>query len=404
VLSPYSETTLRNPENPANTVAGLDYKYYEGSWSQLPNFDALTPVKVGSVSNFDLSVRNVDNSFGFKYTGFVNVPADGNYTFYTSSDDGSKLYIGTTQVVDNDGLHGTQERSGTIGLKAGKHAITVTFFEATVGEVLTVSYSSASLAKQIIPASALSHTSTGFSGTYKITARHSNKALDVTNSGTQDGANVQQWTANGTPAQQWIVTATSDGYYKLVNKASNKALEVSNNATTDGGNVQQWSYVGSNSQQWKIEATSDGFHRLINRHSGKVLDVSGNSTADGANVHQWTYFGGNNQQWKLEQISTATSRVASAQAEQAAAMGNTLRVYPNPVTSGRLTLQLNSREKGNATVTLTGAQGQVTVREQLSVEAGENTIRLSTHGSASGLYLLTVTQGSRRIVKKIHVQ
>jgi hypothetical protein len=240
-----------------------------------------------------------------------------------------------------------------------------------------------------------------FSGTYKITARHSNKALDVTNSGTQDGANVQQWTANGTPAQQWIVTATSDGYYKLVNKASNKALEVSNNATTDGGNVQQWSYVGSNSQQWKIEATSDGFHRLINRHSGKVLDVSGNSTADGANVHQWTYFGGNNQQWKLEQISTATSRVAAVQAD---AVGNVLRVYPNPVTAGRLTLQLNAREKGKATITLTGAQGQVTVREQLSVEAGENTIRLSTHGSASGLYLLTVTQGSRRIVKKIHVQ
>ncbi len=142
-----------------------------------------------------------------------------------------------------------------------------------------------------------------FSGTYKITARHSGKALDVANSSTADGGNVQQWTANGTPAQQWIVTATTDGHYKLENKGSNKALEVSNNSLADGGNVQQWTYVGSNSQQWKIEATTDGFHRLINRNSGKALDVAGVSTADGANVHQWTYGGGGNQQWKLELVS-----------------------------------------------------------------------------------------------------
>ncbi|MBD0260160.1 MAG: PKD domain-containing protein, partial [Cytophagales bacterium] len=113
-------------------------------------------VKSGNVANFDMSVRNRTDNYAFQYTGYVQVPADGQYTFYTSSDDGSKLYIGTTQVVDNDGLHALQERSGTIGLKAGKHSITVTFFEATGGEGLTVSYSSPTLAKTTIPASALS--------------------------------------------------------------------------------------------------------------------------------------------------------------------------------------------------------------------------------------------------------
>ncbi|MBD0255360.1 MAG: RICIN domain-containing protein, partial [Cytophagales bacterium] len=208
---------------------------------------------------------------------------------------------------------------------------------------------------------------------------------------------------NGTFAQQWIITPTTDGYYKLVNKGSNKALEVGGFSQADGGNVQQWTYTGVNSQQWKIEATTDGFHRLVNRESGKALDVAGVSTADGANVHQWTYLGGNNQQWRLTQLSTATSRVASLEAA-GAETGSALRVYPNPVTGGRLTLQLNAREKGNATVTLTGVRGQVTVREQIAVKAGENTVSLSTGDSASGLYLLTVTQGSRRIVKKIHVQ
>ena len=150
--------TLRDPENPASTVAGVDYRYYEGTWSALPNFDALTATKSGSVANFDMSVRNRVDNYGFKYSGFVQVPTDGTYTFYTSSDDGSKLFIGTTEVVNNDGLHALQERSGTIGLKAGKHAISVTFFEATGGEGLAVSYTGPGITKQAIPNTALFRT------------------------------------------------------------------------------------------------------------------------------------------------------------------------------------------------------------------------------------------------------
>ncbi len=143
-------------ETPANTVAGVNYGYYEGTWSSLPAFNALTPVKTGNASGFSLAVRNRDDNFGVQYTGYVNVPADGTYTFYTASDDGSRLYIGTQLVVDNDGAHAEVERSGTIGLRAGKHAITVTYFEATGGEVLNVSYAGPGIAKTLIPAAALS--------------------------------------------------------------------------------------------------------------------------------------------------------------------------------------------------------------------------------------------------------
>jgi mannan endo-1,4-beta-mannosidase len=242
------------------------------------------------------------------------------------------------------------------------------------------------------------------SGTYRITARHSSKALDVTNSSTADGANVQQWTANGTTAQQWIITAATDGHYRIVNKGSNKALEVAGNGTTDGANVQQWSYVGSNSQQWKIEATTDGFFRLLNRHSGKALDVAGVSTSDGANVHQWTYGGGGNQQWKLEQLSTATARVAGAGAAQAAAFSERLLLYPNPVTAGTLHVELGAEEAGNATVVVTNVLGQIKSSERILVKEGQNRFKISTRGLAGGAYVITVSQGSRRTVKKFYVQ
>ena len=155
VVNPAAVVTLLPAVNPANTVNGLDYKYYEGSWSVLPQFAALTPVKSGSTSNFDITLANSTTQFGFSFTGFINVPADGQYTFYTSSDDGSNLYIDNVLTVLNDGLHSTTEKSGLIGLKAGKHAITGLFFQATGGNVFTVSLEGPGLAKQLIPSSSL---------------------------------------------------------------------------------------------------------------------------------------------------------------------------------------------------------------------------------------------------------
>ena len=49
--------------------------------------------------------------------------------FSTTSDDGSKLWVGGTLVVNNDGLHGPAKRSGPIHLQPGYYPITVTFFE-----------------------------------------------------------------------------------------------------------------------------------------------------------------------------------------------------------------------------------------------------------------------------------
>jgi hypothetical protein len=149
---------FRPPENPANTVPGLAYRYFEGTWNALPNFASLTPAATGTVTNFTLAPRLRDDSFAFEFTGFVAVPADGLYTFSTASDDGSRLYIGTQLVVDNDGLHGVQTRSGKIALQAGVHALRVTFFEKGGGEALEVRWSGAGIADQTIPASRLFRT------------------------------------------------------------------------------------------------------------------------------------------------------------------------------------------------------------------------------------------------------
>ncbi len=139
----------------SGSTPGVSYAYYEGSWSELPDFNLLTPVSSGNFNGFNISPRARNENFAFRLTARINITQAGNYTFYTSSDDGSRLWIDGNLIVDNDGLHAIQERSGSVNLSTGQHLITVGFFELTGGEGLTVKYSSATISKRLIPSSIL---------------------------------------------------------------------------------------------------------------------------------------------------------------------------------------------------------------------------------------------------------
>ncbi|QJR79960.1 hypothetical protein CA267_003760 [Alteromonas pelagimontana] len=140
-------------------------------------------------------------------------------------------------------------------------------------------------------------------GTYRLTARHSGKALEVADCATADEANVQQWPWNGADCQRWNLTWQGDGSYSLVSANSDKALDVAACSTENGANIQQWPYSGAPCQKWRIEPVGDGFYRVVSQNSGKVLDVDACNAADGQNVQQWEWQGGECQQWKIEPVS-----------------------------------------------------------------------------------------------------
>ena len=73
----------------------------------------------------DLSVTSQTDNFGLQFTGTLTVQVAGTYGFSTTSDDGSDLRIDSTTVVNNDGLHSSQERTGSIALSAGTHSLRV---------------------------------------------------------------------------------------------------------------------------------------------------------------------------------------------------------------------------------------------------------------------------------------
>ena len=91
------------------------------------------------------------------YTGWIDVPATGIWTLSVTSDDGSKLYLGNDLVANNDGLHGMATVSGTRGLRAGKHALRVEFFEAGGGAGVILAWSGPGAATGAVPAANLLH-------------------------------------------------------------------------------------------------------------------------------------------------------------------------------------------------------------------------------------------------------
>ncbi|MFH1161333.1 MAG: PA14 domain-containing protein [bacterium] len=145
MVLPYAAKAVGNP------ASGIRYQYFEGDWDSLPDFAKLIPVKWGTLPYFSFEPRNNPERFGVVYTGYIQVPERNVYTFYTDSDDGSRLYIGNKLVVDNDGLHGMREKEGTIGLAKGFHPVTITFFKKTGSDDLNVYVKSPTLQKQLLP-------------------------------------------------------------------------------------------------------------------------------------------------------------------------------------------------------------------------------------------------------------
>lgn len=134
---------------------GMQYKYYEGQWKSLPNFDLLTPNREGVIDQVKIPEKNSEENFGVQYNGYIKIPKSGVYTFYLNSDDGSMLLIDGQLIVSNDGQHAPEERSGISELGAGYHKIQVTFFQAGGGMVLDAGIEGPGMTKRIIPADML---------------------------------------------------------------------------------------------------------------------------------------------------------------------------------------------------------------------------------------------------------
>lgn len=108
-----------------------------------------------------INYSNRGDYYGFMAIGYFKPPVDGAYTFYTSSDDGSGVWIGdiakaltgrsaSNLLVNNNvnGYQGNTERSGSITLVGDNfYAIRIVHHEGSSGDNLRFSWSGGGVSK-----------------------------------------------------------------------------------------------------------------------------------------------------------------------------------------------------------------------------------------------------------------
>jgi hypothetical protein len=168
---------------PPRSVPGLAGKFFNGNWRSTistGNIGSLPLTTANDSSNVTgttgmpsanhrygvnlwsyITYVSLGDNYGFIAIGYFIPPTTGTYTFYTSSDDGSGVWIGdvasslsgrtTANAVLNNGLgigQGNTKRSGTIALTGGKaYAIRIVQEEVAGGDNLTFSWAGPNIAE-----------------------------------------------------------------------------------------------------------------------------------------------------------------------------------------------------------------------------------------------------------------
>ncbi|WP_328471576.1 endo-1,4-beta-xylanase [Streptomyces sp. NBC_00448] len=133
----------------------------------------------------------------------------------------------------------------------------------------------------------------GSGATGALHAVGAGKCLDVPNSSTTAGTQVQIWDCSGQANQSW--THTSANQLTVTTGGAQMCLDAYDNQTTNGTKVETWPCNGGANQQWTLNSNGT----ITGTQSGLCLDVTGASTTNGALAELWTCNGQTNQQWNL---------------------------------------------------------------------------------------------------------
>jgi hypothetical protein len=105
---------------------GLDWAVYRGPFFWIPQVEGLRAAAAGHAAVPALVDTAVNRLTVF--SGYISVPADGEYSFYLTCDTKAFLRIHDIQVIDEDyGYPGGLPRTGTIVLKKGLHPFRLSY-------------------------------------------------------------------------------------------------------------------------------------------------------------------------------------------------------------------------------------------------------------------------------------
>ena len=157
-------------QEPGNGTQGMLAEYFDNdgvsfNTGSMPSLIDRTPDHVRLETSLQYSSSSqaypglddrFKNNWGARFSGLVEIPETGNWTFYLTSDDGSELWVNGQSLVTNYGSHGMVERSQSGQYDAGKYDFKIEFFQGGGPHGLQLSWSGPNQSKSFVPASAFS--------------------------------------------------------------------------------------------------------------------------------------------------------------------------------------------------------------------------------------------------------
>jgi hexosaminidase len=122
---------LRPPVEPTNLEPGLWVRRETKELAKLPPLGTEPSGAPEPAAAIQIDARADHEKLWMRWEGFLEIPKSGVWRFALRSDDGSRLALGRSVIVDNDGLHGVQIKEGAAALAAGLHPVTIEWFNAT---------------------------------------------------------------------------------------------------------------------------------------------------------------------------------------------------------------------------------------------------------------------------------
>ncbi len=136
-------------------INGVSWKQYRNSLPWIPSPVNLQPVTNGHTAVPEIkSIKNKTGSV-VCFEGYLNIPADGDYTFYISSGQAAFFRIHEAAVIDADyGYEKNSEKAGSIKLKAGAHSFKLyTKISGDGKDSFSFKWQGPGINKQLVPSS-----------------------------------------------------------------------------------------------------------------------------------------------------------------------------------------------------------------------------------------------------------
>ena len=135
---------------------GLSWKGYEGIFPWVPKFWNKNPDQLGTATELNVSLGPDEGAVMF--SGYIEVPEDGEYAFYLNSNTKAVARIHEALLIDADFGYERSEIGAKIRLEKGRHPIAIHLLKSgESGPTLEVGWSGPSFKRKALSAESLVH-------------------------------------------------------------------------------------------------------------------------------------------------------------------------------------------------------------------------------------------------------